>query len=280
MTCLSAKFMFMKINAFAFLLVVFISANSAVAHVSLPSDTVFNQTDSRNLKQGFWKKHYKNGKVAYQGFFKDDKPRGEFLRYHENGRLSARMTFSTCGDTAQTTLFSTDGIELAQGVYLRTKKHGQWLYYGQNKRVVYTESFNQGMKHGTFITYYPNGQVYEEVVWSNDEKHGVARQFYPDGTAKSNLLYKHGLEDGPIQTFYTNGQIRLKGQYVQGLKEGIWQIFSPENKVINRIEYQKGIASNWDELAEKETKELEDLLKNIGKIQDPTIEDFYRAGAY
>lgn len=47
------------------------------------ADTVFNQVDNNNLKQGHWKKYYKNGKVAYKGYFKDDKPRGVFLRYHE-----------------------------------------------------------------------------------------------------------------------------------------------------------------------------------------------------
>jgi hypothetical protein len=41
-------------------------------------DTVFNQVDHLNRRQGHWKKRYKNGEIAYHGFFKDDKPRGDF----------------------------------------------------------------------------------------------------------------------------------------------------------------------------------------------------------
>lgn len=242
-------------------------------------DTVFNQVDHRQQKQGFWKKSYKNGNLAYRGFFKDDKPRGEFVRYHENSVVSARMQFTECGDTAQVTLFNTVGKEVAKGKYLRTKKHGVWNYYGQNKSIVFTEEYKEGMKHGSFITYYPTGEIYEKISWANDLKNGSTVQYYPDGTTKSMLFYKNGLEDGPIRTYYMNNHVRLEGQYSKGLKEGVWKIYSADNEVIMQAEYSKGVAANFDEMVEKETKELDKLLRNIGKIQEPTVEDFVRAGA-
>lgn len=250
------------------------------AHGAVVTDTIYNQTDNLGLKQGHWKKHYKNGIVAYKGFFKDDKPRGEFLRYHENGRISARMNFTACGDTSYTTLYSAEGYELSEGVFLNTKKHGKWQYFAKGKRVVYTEEYNNGLKHGAFIIYYPDGQVYETVLWKDGEKHGISEQFYPEGTPKSKILYRDGLEDGPVLTYYRNGEVRIKGQYAKGLKEGVWQIFLPDREGITRVEYHKGIAANHDELVERETRELDELLKNKGKITDPDIEDFIRAGAY
>lgn len=262
------------------LLLFLLIATGVFSQESPSIDTVFNQVDHLHQKQGFWKKSYRNGSLAYKGFFKDDKPRGEFIRYHENGMVSALMLFTECGDTARVTLFNNDGKAMAKGKYLRTKKHGVWNYYGQNKSIVFTEEYNEGMKHGNFITYYPTGEVYEKISWKGDLKNGPTVQYYPGGTTKSMLFYVDGLEDGPIRTYFLNGEVRLEGQYSKGLKEGFWKIYSADNKVIKEYEYSKGIAANFDELVEKETRELDALLKNIGKIQEPTIEDFVRAGGY
>jgi antitoxin component YwqK of YwqJK toxin-antitoxin module len=246
------------------------------AQTTAVSDTVFNQTDHLNQKQGYWKKFYRNGKMAYQGFFKDDKPRGAFVRFHETGVVSARLNFSHCGDTATAILYNTLTRRVAEGKYLRTKKHGIWNYFAPDGRLVFTEEFNEGVKNGRFLTYYANGQVFEQVTWKNDEKNGSTVQYYPNGTTKSMVFYKYGLEDGHIRTYYVGGEVRLEGMYSRGVKSDTWRILSPEGKVLNLITYVNGVATNHDELVEKETKELELLLKNAGKIQEPAIEDFVR----
>jgi antitoxin component YwqK of YwqJK toxin-antitoxin module len=263
----------------AIILLSFLSAN-LLAQESTKTDTIFNQIDHLNQKQGYWKKFYKNGKLAYHGFFKNDKPRGTFTRYHENGVISAKLIFSECGDTASTTLFNTLGREVASGTYLRTKKHGVWNYFGRDNSIVFTEEFDEGKKHGKFLTYYPSGQIYEMVSWSNDQKNGSTVQYYPDGKTKSMIFYKEGIADGPIRTYYIGGEVRLEGNYANGLKDGTWKILDPDGKVLNEIEYVQGLATNHDELVEKESRELEELMKNIGKIPEPSIEDFVGGGRY
>jgi antitoxin component YwqK of YwqJK toxin-antitoxin module len=248
----------------------------AFAQTTVIADTVFNQTDHLNQKQGYWKKTYRNGKIAYQGYFKDDKPRGAFLRFHENGVVSARMNFSSCGDTSTAILYNTLKREVAKGKYLRTKKHGVWNYFAPDGRLVFTEEFNEGKKNGKFLTYYPNGSVYEQVTWKDNEKNGPTLQYYPDGSFKSTIFYKNGVEDGMIKTFYFGGQVRLEGAYENGLKQGRWSLYSNEGEVVNVIDYEKGVAKNHDELVEKETREFEKLLKNIGKINEPSIDEFVR----
>ena len=39
-----------------------------------------NLTDAAGKKQGQWVKNYPNGKIMYEGTFKDDKPVGLFKR--------------------------------------------------------------------------------------------------------------------------------------------------------------------------------------------------------
>ena len=57
-------------------------------------DTIFNQTDAKGLKQGFWKVKYDNGSINYTAFFKNGKPVGLMKRYFEDQSLKAEMNFS------------------------------------------------------------------------------------------------------------------------------------------------------------------------------------------
>jgi antitoxin component YwqK of YwqJK toxin-antitoxin module len=237
-------------------------------------DTVFNQIDHLNRMQGHWKKHYRSGKIAYKGFFKDDKPRGNFIRYHENGIVSAKLIFSQCGDTAQASLFSPLGREVAQGKYLRKQKDGVWNYLNSSGAIVFTEEYKEGKKHGKFQNYYPSGQVFEMVTWQNDKKNGSTVQYYLNGQTKSMIFYKDGVEDGPVRLYYPDMEVRLEGNYAKGVKDGVWKFFDEKGKELKVIEYKMGVATNQDELVRKETDELEKLLKNIGKIQEPSIEEF------
>ena len=47
-----------------------------------------NITDSKGLKQGEWRKVDANGKVIYEGRFKDNIPQGVFTYYYEDGKHS------------------------------------------------------------------------------------------------------------------------------------------------------------------------------------------------
>ena len=48
-------------------------------------DSAINQTDAKGLKQGFWKAKFDNGRIKYEGYFKDNHPVGELKRYYEEG---------------------------------------------------------------------------------------------------------------------------------------------------------------------------------------------------
>jgi len=81
------------------------------------TDGAKNQLDSKNRKQGYWCKYYPNGKKAYEGWFKDDKPVGEFKRYHQNGELKVIMVYSESPPYVITTFFNEDGKKIVSGFY-------------------------------------------------------------------------------------------------------------------------------------------------------------------
>lgn len=256
-----------------------IQPSSSLA-LSQPSDTIFNQTDNQGKKQGFWKKRYPNGRVAYQGYFLDNKPRGTFLRYHENGIVRAKLVFSACGDSATATLYSPLGREAARGEYYRTRKNGKWSYYNAAQQLVLTEEYVHGQRHGISQSFYPNGAVYEQVFWRNEQRHGPTIQYHDNGVIKASAGFDEGVQHGPIRVYYYAGGLRMEGHYNRGLKDGEWRIFSPQGAEISKTTYQQGVASNEEEMLRQASQELEQLLKNAGRINEPSIEDFVGSSGF
>jgi len=261
-------------------IIIGLSLSGTLLAETLQQDTIFNQVDHLNRKQGFWKKKYKNGNIAYRGFFKDDKPRGDFNRYHENGILRAKMIYSSCGDSAQAVLYYYNVRNVAEGSYYMSQKDGEWNYYAQSGRLVLTETYKNGKKDGKFLTYYDKGNVYEHVTWKEDVKHGAIIQYFPDGNYKMSIRYENGKENGPMRVYYLSGQTRIDGNYKNGLKDGSWTTYDPQGNVLKQLEYIKGFATNHDELLEKESRELEELFKNAGKINEPSVEEFFQHQPY
>ena len=72
----------------------------------------------------------------------------------------------------------------------------------------------------------------------------------------------------------------MEGAYLQGLKHGEWKIFDRQGKLLSVINYTYGIADNQDELIDQETKTLDIMIKNVGRIQEPSIEEFIRGQGY
>ena len=103
-----------------------------------------NKTDAKGLRQGKWQKKQANGRLLYEGEFKDGKPVGEWKRYHPGGQLKAEITYK--GDTAQTVLFDVWRKKIAEGNYVNQKKEGLWEIY-KNKQKVADEEYKYGLKH-------------------------------------------------------------------------------------------------------------------------------------
>ncbi|MDY0255390.1 MAG: hypothetical protein RBR30_13415, partial [Tenuifilaceae bacterium] len=153
-------------------------------------------------------------------------------------------------------------------------------YFNARSQKVFSEEYNLGQKHGKFIIYYPTGEIFEQVLWQNDKKSGATTQFYLNGQIKSLIFYEDGTEHGPVRLYYPDGEKRLEGKYAHGLKDDAWKFYDGHGKLVKQVTYIKGIAENHDELVEQETKELDELLRNVGKYQDPDFEDFVGGQRY
>ncbi len=227
-----------------------------------------NQIDAKGYKQGKWIGKFANGTVRYEGSFTDNKPMGEWKRFHENGKIKARINHISDTDKSVAELFDSDGIRYAKGNYKGTAKDSTWNYYN-NIRLVGKENYSEGMKNGRSLTFFENGVPATESNWTNNLLNGVSRIFYPSGSKMNEIMYTNGKRHGLNLIYYESGQIQIKGQYINDLSEGIWKFFDANAKIKYELRYNSGILLNPEIVDSIELNEFKAFDRAKGRLKDP-----------
>lgn len=227
-----------------------------------------NKKDKSGRKQGKWKKIYPNGVVAYEVYFKDDKPIGTHKRYHENGKLMAKLVFDEIGEWADAEMYDENESLIAKGKYQNQKKQGLWVLL-KNDFKVGEVNYLDDKKHGVSKSYYPNGNVSEEKNWENGVENGVWRQYFSSGKTKLESRIEKGVRNSVYFTYHQNGQFEIKGRYKEDHMDGEWIYYDRKGKEIQRIKYEMGKTKQQSVLDEKENEAMKKLEENRHRLIDP-----------
>jgi antitoxin component YwqK of YwqJK toxin-antitoxin module len=232
-----------------------------------------NRTDEKGLKQGHWIKKYDNGQLMYEGYFEDNKPIGEFMRYDREGNLTSILIHKKDNDTIQATFYHPNGYIAGKGKFFRQEKTGEWLYYSDylEDHLLMRCTYQQGKPHGVSIKYHWNGEIAEELQFSSGKKSGSWKQYYTDGTLSLESSYREGKLNGEFKSWHTNGSMEISGQYNNDTRVGLWLFYNKDGSIKKEIKYNKGIPENRAELIREETEYLDRLEKEGGKLNDPEI---------
>ena len=159
------------------------------------------------------------------------------------------------------------------------KKDSLWTYYSfYTGAITSTENYNKGIKQGMERKYYPNGQVSEEIEWNDGIRNGVWNQYFEDGTVKLKSFYSSGKVSGPYTFYWPNGNLYIKGQFVDNKRHGKWFFYTDEGKLKSEIDYYFGKAENEDEIIAKDQEFFKMVEENMGKFEEPTIDDVMPGG--
>jgi antitoxin component YwqK of YwqJK toxin-antitoxin module len=233
-------------------------------------DQSLNQTDREGRKQGHWIKKYPDGKIMYDGFFKNDKPEGTFKRFYENGVLKSAMTFLSGGTVAEGTLYFGDGLIASQGKYVNKLKEGTWFFYSPTSKgqIIMKEEYAGDRRNGISVKYYPDSTVAEKITYENDSKEGPWMKYYPSGKISLSANCSRNRLNGKYEGFFENGNTEISGNYKDDLRDGPWTIFNKDGKERFRIDYVLGIPKTSD-LDIYETNYLDSLEKSKPAFPDP-----------
>lgn len=260
------------------LLVSLFALEAATAHVQVrerprgeasSADTTFNQTDSKGRKQGFWKKLYRNGRVAYRTQFRDDKPIGRTLRYNEKGVLIAELEHSTIQKgVSRARIYDDEGRLIAVGNYCNQQKDSVWTLYSHD-RVVARESYANGVKEGAWERFSDKGVLASREHWRKGKLEGRQESYFANGKLQSFWTARKGLEDGPAVTLYTSGRPRLKGQFRNGLREGLWVMYNVDGTPQDTLIFERGRLIKGTAGGDADSA-LRAIYQNAGKLREPT----------
>ncbi|MEZ5018615.1 MAG: hypothetical protein R2756_00560 [Bacteroidales bacterium] len=227
-----------------------------------------NLTDATGKKQGPWMKKYPNGNLMYEGKFKNDKPVGLFKRYTEEGVLLSELTYADGIEEAAAVFFHPDGSRAAEGKYVARRKEGLWKFWSatQPHYLICEEYYHDDARHGLSLKYYPDSTLAEKVVWDMGNRSGEWLQYYQDGTICLRAEFIAGKLEGPFSYYHPDGKLQYEGRYSEDNRTGDWMVFNEDGSLKQIITYKDGVPAD-PKLADKETKFLDDLEKNMGKIE-------------
>lgn len=194
----------------------------------------FNRTDAKGRRQGPWRDYYANGQLRYEGQFKNDKCKGVFKYYDEQGNLKATNEFDKSGEKALNKTYTANGRMIATGYYVNQKKDGVWKYYDAvSGQLRLAEDNENGKVHGWSRLYNPNnGTLAEETQYVNGLPEGQCHKFSDTGVLLMECQYHNGVLDGPSKSYYPSTALKEEGQYAKGEKAGTWKTYNEDGDVI------------------------------------------------
>ena len=251
----------------------FLLSFSFAQNIGQKGDTLVNYTDINGLKQGKWKKQYKNGKTAYNANFKNDKLIGLYQRYYTSGKISLEVNYND-DEAGYAKIYYDDGILASEGKYIeRNVRDSLWKFYSVDGALIIELNYTKGIPNGKELRYWRNGKIMEEKNWVNGKQNGLWAQYFENGRERLKTRMINDKRNGVYYVYYPNGNYYLKGKYKNNLRVGHWTFYDTYNNITRDTEYTNGIAADQDEIDAKTTKEIEEWDKMKGVIPNPNIEN-------
>lgn len=228
-----------------------------------------NRTDNQGRKTGYWISQDPAGLKIYEGFFREGKPAGKFIRFHANGKVRAEMNYFPDSVRVEARLFDAEGRLRAEGAYMDQIKDGKWSFYSEKNNPLYRINYDNGRVHGEALRYDANGVLAEQTHWNNSIISGLQVIYYPDQQPQAKINYRDGVIDGTYELLFEDGKIEVKGTYASGLKTGKWEYYLPDGKTDYILNYDNGKLLNPEILDARQRESFERYEKNRGKLKDP-----------
>jgi antitoxin component YwqK of YwqJK toxin-antitoxin module len=237
-------------------------------NIGQSGDTLKNYTDINGMKQGHWQVNHPNGKPAYIGYFKNNKPIGKFTRYYQNGKIFSEAFFYENSKYSSTKFYNNATRVIAKGRYADQKRDSIWHFFLDDGKPISQDSYKDGILHGESKTFfYPSSQLHEITNYRDGKKHGLYEKYYSDGRIRIRAIYCDGVLCDTMRIYYPSGRIESEIPYVNDRRHGVEKNYSENGKITSSVPYENGICT--DPAVElRQTKELEEIMKQKGKFPD------------
>jgi antitoxin component YwqK of YwqJK toxin-antitoxin module len=230
-----------QLFAYSFTALLLIFQLDISAQLKPKKEDIFNQLDKEGKKNGFWKVKNTQGRLVWEGKFKNGTPVGEFKHYDEiDGSLFSIINYRENGQDAWAEFFHPNGKPKAKGIYKNKAKDSTWIYFNEDGILIADEHYENNKKVGIWKMYYPSGAVSQEVPYADGIENGPTTQYFDTGKIKFKTVYKNGFYDGEAIWYHPNGKKRITGNYQFNVRHGLFEYYKENGSYIGAEKFDKG----------------------------------------
>jgi antitoxin component YwqK of YwqJK toxin-antitoxin module len=192
-----------------------------------------------------------NGRLIYNGYFRNDIPVGIHREYGSDGRVANAFVYNDKGLLISEGIVNEagnrngrwkdlyeDGSVKAEGQYTDNRRTGIWRFYNVEGKVEQTGSFNNDRPDGIWKWYYENGALLREEEYFQGQRDGSFIEYSPVGEIIATGTYSDGEKNAEWK--YRSGDNNEEGKYIIGLRDGTWRSYYPGEKLRFRGNYIQG----------------------------------------
>jgi antitoxin component YwqK of YwqJK toxin-antitoxin module len=202
--------------------------------------------DTAGRQQGVWKEYYPGGQLKSQGEYLNSVRIGEWVFYHQNGKIEQRGKYDKKGKAQGAwKWYYESGNLLREENYLNNKQDGIMTEYDDSANVITKGEFIDGLKEGPWFLQIQNHR--EEGNYKAGVMDGEWKHYYINSN-KLRFIGKFidGVPDGMQTYYYENGKKRQEGKYAGGMKEGDWYFYDENGFIFLTITYKSDVEIKFD----------------------------------
>lgn len=187
------------------------------------SSLVFSQ-----VKNGYNKFYYENGKISSEGTMRDGKPDGYWKNYYDNGKLKIEGNRKNFLLDSTWKFYDVKGRITKSIDYKEGKKNGATIIYDTSQKVVTIENFVNDIKEGQQRNFHKNGKTKSILTFYKGKQEGVAYEYSPDSLITGIMIYKGGI----LQSYE-----KINQKDASNKKQGIWKEFYENMEVKKEMKF-------------------------------------------
>ena len=199
---------------------------------------------------GHWKSFHMNGKISNEGRYVDGEKDSVWNYYNSDGKISSSITYRNGDSHGISRYFSPEGTPLLEKMYVaddliayrvinENDENDVWQEFSgtgtitvksPEGKLLYEETYRDGLRHGYKRSYFSNGKLHEEYHYDNGDFEGAFATYYPDGKVEERGTFKNDEMHGTVETFRPDGSPLKVETYGMGTRHGKAIYYDKTNK--------------------------------------------------
>ncbi len=193
-----------------------------------------------NKSEGLWKTYHTNGQLSKSGNYLNGLTDSVWNFYYPDGKISSALSYRNDELHGICRYHSPEGEPLLEKMYVNgdliayriineNSESAPWQDFSGTGtisiknaagKVVYEESYKDGLRHGAKKVYFNNGKLQEEYHYDMGDFEGPYAVYYQDGKVRQHGTYKDNALEGKFESFRPDGTPEKSEEYRMGSRHG------------------------------------------------------------